>query len=293
METSRSFGNYDLQSALADLIDNSITAKCKKVEIYCDWNEGDPIIRIKDDGNGMSQSELNQAMKHASSDPMKSRDLDDLGRFGLGMKTASFSQAKRLTVVSKTSEIAGARWDIDKVSDDWLMEVLDDEELKIISKLHDTDGSGTEIIWEKTDRLAEDERMDEDSFNEIVSAAGKELSKIFHRFLQPDSGRKSSKIDIEVVDLCTVKPLDEETILNSVRKTGRLLVIDSSWKDFGTASQVTALVAEKGHDHLKGAIRRLGLPDLLRSTTSTVTTVFSSGIEVGLCHVVSLVMMSI
>ncbi len=198
METSRSFGNYDLQSALADLIDNSITAKCKKVEIYCDWNEGDPVIRIKDDGNGMSQSELNQAMKHASSDPTKSRDLDDLGRFGLGMKTASFSQARRLTVVTKTSEIAGARWDIDKVSDDWLMEVLDDDELKIISKLHETDGSGTEIIWEKTDRLAEDERMDEDSFNEIVSAAGKELSKIFHRFLQPDSGKQYSKIDIEV-----------------------------------------------------------------------------------------------
>ena len=136
METSRSFGNYDLQSALADLIDNSITAKCKKVEIHCDWNEGDPIIRIKDDGNGMSQSELNQAMKHASSDPTKSRDLDDLGRFGLGMKTASFSQARRLTVVTKTSEIAGARWDIDKVSDDWLMEVLDEDELKKISKSH-------------------------------------------------------------------------------------------------------------------------------------------------------------
>jgi hypothetical protein len=101
-------------------------------------------------------------------------------------------------VVTKTSEIAGARWDIDKVSDDWLMEVLDDDELKIISKLHETDGSGTEIIWEKTDRLAEDERMDENSFNEIVSAAGKELSKIFHRFLQPDSGKQYSKIDIEV-----------------------------------------------------------------------------------------------
>ena len=136
METARSFGNYDLQSALADLIDNSITAKCKTIEIECEWNDGDPIIKIKDDGKGMSQSELNQAMKHASSDPTKSRDLDDLGRFGLGMKTASFSQAKRLTVVTKTSEIAGARWDIDKVSDDWLMEVLDDEELKIISKLH-------------------------------------------------------------------------------------------------------------------------------------------------------------
>ena len=82
---------------------------------------------------------------------------------------------------------------------------------------------------------------------------------------------KSQKIDIEVVDLCTVKPLDEETILNSVRKTGRLLVIDSSWKDFGAASQVTALVAEKGHDHLKGAIRRLGLPDIPSPSTPALS----------------------
>jgi acetoin:2,6-dichlorophenolindophenol oxidoreductase subunit beta len=73
---------------------------------------------------------------------------------------------------------------------------------------------------------------------------------------------KSQKIDIEVIDLCTVKPLDEQTILDSVRKTGRLLVIDSSWKDFGVGSQVTAMVAEKGHEFLKSAIRRMGLPDI-------------------------------
>ena len=60
------------------------------------------------------------------------------------------------------------------------------------------------------------------------------------------------KLNIEVIDLCTVKPLDEETILNSVNKTGRLLVIDSSWRDFGVASQVSALVAEKGYSCFKG-----------------------------------------
>ena len=197
IEASRSFGNYELQSALADLIDNSITAKCNTVEIDCNWNEGDPIIKIKDDGNGMSQSELNQAMKHASSNPTKSRDLDDLGRFGLGMKTASFSQAKRLTVVSKTSEIAGARWDIDNVSDNWLMEVLDEDELEKISKLHEIDESGTEIIWEKTDRLTENREMTKISFDEVVSNSMKEISKIFHRFLEPES-KKYSKIDIIV-----------------------------------------------------------------------------------------------
>ena len=82
---------------------------------------------------------------------------------------------------------------------------------------------------------------------------------------------KSQKIDIEVVDLCSLKPLDEETILASVRKTGRLLAIDSSWKDFGAASQVTALVAEKGFDVLKGAVRRMGLPDIPSPSTPALS----------------------
>jgi len=73
---------------------------------------------------------------------------------------------------------------------------------------------------------------------------------------------KLQKIDVEVIDLCTVKPLDEKTILDSVCKTGHLLVIDSSWKDFGVASQVAAMVAEKGYEYLDGAIRRIGLPDI-------------------------------
>ena len=78
-------------------------------------------------------------------------------------------------------------------------------------------------------------------------------------------------MDIEVIDLCSVKPLDEKTILKSVRKTGRLLVIDSSWKDFGVASQVAALVAEKGYDGLKGAIRRMGLPDIPSPSTPALS----------------------
>jgi len=82
---------------------------------------------------------------------------------------------------------------------------------------------------------------------------------------------KSQNIDIEVVDLCSVKPLDEETILTSVNKTGRLLVIDSSWKDFGVAAQVTAFVAEKEHGRLKCAIRRMGLPDIPSPSTPALS----------------------
>ena len=82
---------------------------------------------------------------------------------------------------------------------------------------------------------------------------------------------RPQNIDIEIIDLCSVKPLDEETILTSVRKTGRLLVIDSSWKDFGVASQVAALVAEKGNGFLKSVIRRMGLPDIPSPSTPALS----------------------
>ncbi len=70
-----------------------------------------------------------------------------------------------------------------------------------------------------------------------------------------------SGINLEVVNLRSVKPLDEETILASVTKTGRLLILDSSWRDFGVSAQIAAVAAEKVHDCLKTGIKRLGLPD--------------------------------
>ena len=103
METARSFGNYDLGSAFADLIDNSIQAEAKIISVLCLWNGGDPQISIADDGKGMNENELVVAMRLASRSPREKRALGDLGRFGLGLKTASFSQCRRLTVLSRTS----------------------------------------------------------------------------------------------------------------------------------------------------------------------------------------------
>ena len=68
-------------------------------------------------------------------------------------------------------------------------------------------------------------------------------------------------IDVEVLDLRTVKPLDKETILKSVTKTGRLLVVDGGWKSFGIAAEIQAMVCEEAFDALKTAPGRLCLPD--------------------------------
>ena len=168
MATARSFGNYDLAAALADLIDNSIQAKAEKISIEFIPEENDVTARIRDDGNGMSREELIAAMRPASSHPDEKRDKSDLGRFGWGLKSASLSQARILTVVSwKKDSIYAARWNIDDL-DDWSMDIFEGEEA---SKLLDTTPekpSGTEIIWTNSDHLFDfksntsiDERLNE------------------------------------------------------------------------------------------------------------------------------------
>ena len=124
MATARCFGNYDLPSALADLIDNSIKAQSRNIELSCLYNPGNPQVRVLDDGYGMTAEELQLAMRPASSNPLADRSPDDLGRFGWGLKSASFSQCKRLTVItSKRGILSGAQWDLDDVAD-WKMGVL-------------------------------------------------------------------------------------------------------------------------------------------------------------------------
>ncbi|MBP5133810.1 ATP-binding protein, partial [Pseudomonas protegens] len=100
MSTARSFGSYDLAAALADLIDNSIKAKATRVEISFLPSQDDVIVRVRDDGVGMDRQMLMAAMRPASANPQAEREPDDLGRFGWGLKSASLSQARVLTVVS-------------------------------------------------------------------------------------------------------------------------------------------------------------------------------------------------
>jgi len=128
MATARSFGNYDLAAALADLIDNSIKAKATRVDITFEPEDSDVVVRIRDDGIGMDLETLVIAMRPASANPQDERESDDLGRFGWGLKSASLSQARVLTVVSWCGGIINAaRWDLDNI-DGWEMEVLEGSE---------------------------------------------------------------------------------------------------------------------------------------------------------------------
>jgi len=112
IESMRDIG-YSMETAVADLIDNSITAESSNIDIRFSWNDGDPWLAIIDDGCGMDSDELTNAMRLGSRNPLEERDKKDLGRYGLGLKTASFSQCRKLTVISKVGEsIEGREWNL-------------------------------------------------------------------------------------------------------------------------------------------------------------------------------------
>jgi len=192
VESMRAYG-YNLSTAVADLIDNSIAAECSTIWIETHWAGDDSWISITDDGKGMSVEELRTAMRLGSKNPLDARDKRDLGRFGLGLKTASFSQCRRLTVVTKTesSPTSVRRWDLDHLrrSDvtGWqlLLSMASGSESRV-TQLDDL-SSGTVVLWEVVDRVVGDTQQSEqhihDHFLSLIEDLETHLSMIFHRFI--------------------------------------------------------------------------------------------------------------
>lgn len=179
---------YSLETAIADLIDNSISAGASRVEIYCDLARANPTLALIDNGKGMNAAEIFVAMRHGAISPNHVRSPSDLGRFGLGLKTASFSQCRRLTVVSAKEGIrCGAVWDLDRINqqDDWVIALLDQSEAGEQPFADHLGDSGTVVIWRVLDRFFEDERghTRDEIVNEKLDLVGKHLSLVFHRFL--------------------------------------------------------------------------------------------------------------
>ena len=179
---------YSLETAVADLIDNSISADAITVDIVCDVTGDQPTLAILDNGRGMTATELINAMRHGAANPKQERSPRDLGRFGLGLKTASFSQCRSLTVVSvKDGAFSGAEWNLDRIddTDDWILSILDDEDIDSLPYIDRLGNHGTAVIWRELDRLIEDEvgnRRDE-VVSQKLDLLEKHLALVFHRFL--------------------------------------------------------------------------------------------------------------
>jgi len=197
----RAFG-YDLSMAIADLIDNSIFANARNIWIRYGWNEGDPWISILDDGNGMTEDILKVAMRLGCQNPDEERSSGDLGRFGLGLKTATFSQCKLMTVCSRTAdgEKSVRYWDLDHVQrvKEWEVGTeVRPETVPLIKPLDKLD-HGTIVVWQNLDRIIDQTTVSfdkaEPGFYEKFVTVAFYLEMIFHRYLS--AGKSSISITV-------------------------------------------------------------------------------------------------
>ncbi len=182
---------YSLETAIADIIDNSISAGAKNISVKMSRATGgsEAGIVVVDDGRGMNREELIQAMKLGSISPLRPRDRSDLGRFGLGLKTASFSQCRRLTVFSRQNgEDSSFAWDLDDVASkgEWIL-----EERTPVAPIVGIEGNhGTAVVWGKIDRVhAMDSNSSDQEWNALRQRVATHLGLIFHRFLTNESIR--------------------------------------------------------------------------------------------------------
>ena len=189
IESLRAFG-YSPETAIADLLDNSISAGARRIEIQFHWSGVNSSITISDDGQGMSEDQLVVAMTPGSKSPLEERAASDLGRFGLGLKTASFSQCRILTVASRKAggSQVSRQWNLDEVErcGEWrlLHPEVTGEEIGV--PCHFADGSWTVVRWTNCDRIVGtadvNDAKAQEHFHLIIERVIKHLSMTFHRF---------------------------------------------------------------------------------------------------------------
>lgn len=180
---------YSLETAISDIIDNSITAGARRVQIITETLSDEPHIAIVDDGEGMTEDELIAAMRPGSRNPLATRDEPDLGRFGLGLKSASFSQCRRLTVVSrKAGKTSAAIWDLDDVAErnEWAVQLPDD--ISGVPEIDQLGSAGTLVLWQKLDRLtggySHNAAKRAEVINRRIAETERHLRLVFHRFME-------------------------------------------------------------------------------------------------------------
>jgi pyruvate dehydrogenase E1 component beta subunit len=101
----------------------------------------------------------------------------------------------------------------------------------------------------------------------IVRRKGRDLTLVSASYMVYESINAArdlsiEDIDVELIDLRSSKPLDEELLLESVRKTGRVVIADGGWRTCGISAEVSALIAEKAFGYLKAPVERVALPDI-------------------------------
>lgn len=208
---------YSLETSLADLIDNSISAGANEVEILLNM-ENEPFkLFIADNGSGMTEEELAMNMRFPSNSPENKRENSDLGRFGLGLKTASFSQTRKLTVLSRKKggiTYSGRTWDVDFLkTNGWGIIINTDSEieefLKEYNHLSNSFSNGfdqyspnTIVIWSglyKFENYLDINNRKNALSKEINEVTSDYLALVFHRFLERSENRVKIRLNNTII----------------------------------------------------------------------------------------------
>lgn len=217
---------YTFEIAVADILDNCITAKASEVKIYT-IADPDIIFSILDNGIGMSEKQLVEAMRLASKDPEEVREKTDLGRFGLGLKTASFSQCRKLTVISTKDNVVSARqWDLDVISEknEWLLITPELEELQDLPQYDELLKSkhGTLVVWENIDKFKKE------GFANEIDKLRKHIALVFHRFLEKGGKLKSLKIVVNYNPIKAFNPFNASHPATQEGTSEKIKLFDST-----------------------------------------------------------------
>lgn len=200
LQSMRDIG-YTLDTAVADIIDNSIAAAATQIDLIFTVKPA-PRFLIVDNGQGMTADELYQALRFAAKSPTETRLEEDLGRFGLGLKTASFSQARKLTVISsKNGQICAAQWDLDYVieNDQWLLKIIDPIEFQLdATYLEKIAYHGTIVVWDHIDRIefTNNEVETNRYFAHLLTKLRDHLGLVFHKFIEGNAKIRKIKITL-------------------------------------------------------------------------------------------------
>lgn len=231
MISMRAMG-YSFESAIADIIDNSISASAHNIFLRFPIDPMDCYIAICDDGYGMSKEELFDAMKYGSEHKRDQRAANDLGRFGLGLKAASLSQCRKLTVASKKDdEISAYIWDLDVIEDkkDWYIIECSTYDISCIKQISWLDNveSGTIVVWENFDIIEKSSGNVYSELNKYQDSTADYLSLIFHRYLNKTGFNKTS-IKVNNYELKGFDPFLESHPKTNVRRRIEIPVEDSN-----------------------------------------------------------------
>ena len=203
IESMRSLG-YSFPAAIADLLDNSISAGATRIDIISEPTSN-PYLIILDNGHGMNKDKLYEAMRYGSGNPLDERDKDDLGRFGLGLKSASLSQCRQLVVVSKMDgEINTYSWDLDYIveSKAWMVQCYTNEEIQTLPHIDLINNleCGTLVLLKEFDRIKEGTGNVSETFSKYLDDMINHIALVFHRFIDDGLSIYVNNLKIESKD---------------------------------------------------------------------------------------------